>query len=94
MTQYLLSVHGAEEDYAEIDPATVQQMFDDVDRFNAKVRDAGIWVFAGGLEPASTASPARCSRAACSSGVKRELLVKIKNGTPAARRSTAIAEAK
>ena len=56
MTQYLLSVHGSDEDYAEIDPAAVQEMFAAVDVFNNKVREAGIWVFAGGLESASTAT--------------------------------------
>ncbi|WP_183094820.1 YciI family protein [Nocardioides stalactiti] len=56
MTQYLLSVHGSDEDYAEIDPATMQEMFEAVEAFNTKVRDAGIWVFAGGLESATTAT--------------------------------------
>ncbi len=56
MTQYLLAVHGNEEDFADIAPETMQEMFEGVDRFNQKVRDAGIWVFAGGLEPAGTAT--------------------------------------
>ncbi|KAA1427970.1 YciI family protein [Nocardioides antri] len=56
MTQYLLSVHGSEDDYAEITPETMQEMFAAVDAFNDKVREAGIWVFAGGLEPAETAT--------------------------------------
>ena len=56
MTQYLLSVHGSDEDYAEIDPAAVQEMYAAVGVFNDKVREAGIWVFAGGLESASTAT--------------------------------------
>ena len=55
MPQYLLAVHGSEEDYADIAPETMQEMFEGVDRFNQKVRDAGIWVFAGGLEPAGAA---------------------------------------
>jgi hypothetical protein len=56
MTQYLMSVHGNEEGYAEIDPATMQQMFADVDAFNQKLQAEGIWVFGGGLEPADSAT--------------------------------------
>jgi hypothetical protein len=56
MTQYLLAVHGAEEDYASIDEATMQQMFADVDAFNQKLQADGLWVFGGGLEPAATAT--------------------------------------
>ncbi len=55
MTQYLLSVHSSAEDYArpleEMVPA-----FEAVDRFNQKAQDAGIWVFAGGLQPADLAT--------------------------------------
>lgn len=57
MTQYLLSVHGAEEElggYAS--PEEMQQAFEQVDRFNAELQAAGKWVFAGGLQPASTAT--------------------------------------
>lgn len=56
MTQYLLAVHGSEEEYAAIDPETMQEMFAATEAFNDKVREAGIWVFAGGLEPAETAT--------------------------------------
>lgn len=56
MTQYLLAVHGSEEEYAAIDPEQLQEMFAATGRFNDKVREAGIWVFAGGLEPAETAT--------------------------------------
>lgn len=56
MTQYLLAVHGSEEEYAAIDPETMQEMFAATAAFNDKVREAGIWVFAGGLEPAETAT--------------------------------------
>ena len=55
MTHYLLSVHSSPDDYAR-SPEEMQPMFDAVDRFNDKVRDAGIWVFAGGLEPVETAT--------------------------------------
>ncbi len=53
MAQYLLSVHGSETD--EI-PDNVQEMYAAVDTFNKKVQAAGSWVFAGGLNPASTAT--------------------------------------
>ena len=56
MTQYMLSVHGSEEDYAAIAPETMQEMFAAVDAFNQKLQAEGIWVFGGGLEPAETAT--------------------------------------
>ena len=55
MQQYLLSVYMVEgEEMPEGDE--MQQIFDDVDRFNQKVQDQGAWVFAGGLHPADTAT--------------------------------------
>jgi hypothetical protein len=55
MTQYLLSVHGAEgESYAS--PEEMQQAFEQVDKFNEEVRAANAWVFGGGLQPPSTAT--------------------------------------
>lgn len=56
MPHYLLAVHGSEEDYASIPEDEVQEMYAATGRFNDKVREAGIWVFAGGLEPAETAT--------------------------------------
>ena len=56
MTQYLLAVHGSDEEYAAMDPATVEEMMAETGRFNEKVRDAGIWVFAGGLKSVDTAT--------------------------------------
>ncbi|HEX5087443.1 MAG TPA: YciI family protein [Nocardioides sp.] len=55
MTQYLLSVHSGPADYAR-SPEEIQPMFDAVDAFNQKARDAGIWVFAGGLQPGDLAT--------------------------------------
>jgi hypothetical protein len=55
MTQYLLSVHmveGAPEPSAE----EIQQAYQDVDKVNAEMQSSGVWVFAGGLHPASTAT--------------------------------------
>ena len=54
MNQYLLSVWGAEDE--PTDPADMERAYADVDKFNAKVQEAGCWVFAGGLHPSSTAT--------------------------------------
>ena len=55
MAEYLLSVHH---DYDAEFPSLeeMQPVFDAVDRFNQKVRDAGAWVFAGGLMPVQQAT--------------------------------------
>lgn len=58
MTQYLLSVHyveGQEPPGEDI----MQQMFDDVDKLNTKMQEAGVWVFAGGLEAPDIATVVR-----------------------------------
>lgn len=55
MTQYLLSVHGGENDAFESDDA-MAAIFAAVDVFNDKLQEEGKWVFAGGLHPASTAT--------------------------------------
>jgi hypothetical protein len=58
MKQYLLAVHDVEGESPpsaeEIDKMTAQ-----VDAFNDEVQQAGAWVFAGGLHPASTATVVR-----------------------------------
>ena len=56
MAQYLLSVHGNEEQYAAVGPEQMQQMFEAVEEFNQKLQAEGSWVFAGGLMPAETAT--------------------------------------
>jgi len=57
MTQYLISVpHVAGDEGFPTDPAELQKIFDDVDAFNQKVKDAGAWVFAGGLTPIEAAT--------------------------------------
>jgi hypothetical protein len=49
MTMYMLSVHHSPE--APVPgPEEMQQAFQQVDAFNAEVKAAGAWVFAGGLE--------------------------------------------
>lgn len=55
MPQYMLSVFMSETD-AEIPEDVMQQMFKDVDVVNQELRDAGAWVFGGGLESADTAT--------------------------------------
>ncbi|HEV2342566.1 MAG TPA: YciI family protein [Actinocrinis sp.] len=58
MKQYLLSVHMDESQ--PMPPAeTMQKMYQAVDVFNQEVRDAGLWVFAGGLHPSNTATVVR-----------------------------------
>ena len=56
MTQYLLSVHGSDEDYAAVAEEDVQRMYAAVDQFNQKLQAEGAWVFAGGLCPVDTAT--------------------------------------
>ncbi|SRR5216683_1084451 len=58
MKQYLLAVHMVEG--APVPPESeIQQAYKAVDAFNAEVQSAGAWVFAGGLEPPSTATVVR-----------------------------------
>ena len=58
MTQYLLSVYMIE---GEPEPPAeeIAQAYADVDAFNKELMDAGSWVFAGGLQPADTATVVR-----------------------------------
>lgn len=57
MKQYMLSVHheSAIEEAAFSDE-DLQRMYKQVDAFNAEVRQAGVWVFAGGLEGIESSS--------------------------------------
>jgi len=58
MSHYLLSVHMVE---GEAGPSEdeMQQAFKDVDALNQQIKDAGVWVFAGGLETPETATVVR-----------------------------------
>lgn len=56
MTQYLLSVHHSPDEAPPAEPAEMERMFADVGRFNDKAQAAGVWVFAGGLEPIEAAT--------------------------------------
>jgi hypothetical protein len=55
MTQYLISVFDVE-DQGELPADTLEKLMADVDALNAEFKDAGAWVFAGGLHPADTAT--------------------------------------
>jgi len=55
MTQYLLSVYMTEADET-MSEDEIQRTYQAVDDFNEKVKSAGAWVFAGGLEPIESAT--------------------------------------
>jgi len=58
MKQYMLTVHSVAD--SALPPAEeMQQAFEDVAAFNAELQAAGTWVFAGGLQPPSTATVVR-----------------------------------
>jgi hypothetical protein len=57
MKQYLLSVYHAED--FRPSPEAMEKIFRDVAAFNEELVAAGAWVFAGGLQPASTATVLR-----------------------------------
>lgn len=56
MAQYLLAVHGSDEQYAAVPPETQEEMFAAVGAFNERLVADGVWVFGGGLQSASTAT--------------------------------------
>ena len=57
MTQYLLSVYQPD---GPTPPAeTLEPIIRDVDGVDRAMKDAGVWVFAGGLYPPSTATVVR-----------------------------------
>jgi hypothetical protein len=60
MKQYMLAVHGDDSEGAEVpSPEEMQQAFKAVDELNAELQASGAWVFAGGLQPSSTATVVR-----------------------------------
>jgi hypothetical protein len=58
MTEYLLSVYMVEGAPMPSEEE-IQQMYKAVDTFNDELKTAGVWVFAGGLHPPSTATVVR-----------------------------------
>jgi hypothetical protein len=57
MKQYLLSVYQPDAD--TLPPDDLEKIMQDVDALDQELRDAGVWVFAGGLHPPSTATVLR-----------------------------------
>ncbi len=55
MGQYMLSVHGAENDEVPA-PEEMEAAYQAVDLFNKQLQASGSWIFAGGLHPVDTAS--------------------------------------
>jgi hypothetical protein len=58
MKQYLLAVHMVEGEPVPSE-AEMQQVYKAVDAYNAELKSAGAWVFAGGLHPPATATVVR-----------------------------------
>ena len=58
MKQYMLTVHSVA-DSALPSAHEMQQAFEDVAAFNAELQAAGMWVFAGGLQPPGIATVVR-----------------------------------
>ena len=58
MTQYLLSVYMIDGQEPPSDEET-RKMYADVGAVNEEIKEAGAWVFANGLHPASTATVVR-----------------------------------
>ena len=58
MKQYMLAVHTVEGAPTPSDEE-MQTAFAQVDRVNAELRSAGVWVFGGGLMPADSATVVR-----------------------------------
>ena len=58
MTQYLLAVHSVEGEPMPSEEQ-MQRAYKDVDALNAEIQSAGVWVFAGGLQPPSSATVVR-----------------------------------
>lgn len=55
MPEYMLSVHHTADETMPSE-AEMERMFADVGAFNERVKEAGAWVFAGGLMPRETAT--------------------------------------
>ncbi|HEY0454118.1 YciI family protein [Actinophytocola sp.] len=57
MTQYLLSIYQPEGEPPP--PEVLGPVMERLDALNGEMRDAGVWVFAAGLHPPSTATVLR-----------------------------------
>ena len=59
MKQYLLSIYHREIEEGGAPPDNIEEIMRDVDALNGELREAGAWVFAGGLHPSRTATVVR-----------------------------------
>ncbi len=59
MTQYLISVWHDEDYELDFSSDDAQRQMSQVGQFNTDLEEAGAWVFAGGLQPASSATVVR-----------------------------------
>jgi hypothetical protein len=59
MAQYLLSVWHDEDYEVDFSGDEIQRVVAQVDAFNQELQTSGSWVFAGGLNPASSATVVR-----------------------------------
>jgi hypothetical protein len=59
MAQYLLSVWHDEEYVVDFSGEEMQRIAAQVNAFNEQLQSTGTWVFAGGLQPASSATVVR-----------------------------------
>lgn len=59
MSQYLLSVWHDDEYEVDFESEESQRLFAQVGEFNQQLMDAGAWVFANGMHPASSATVVR-----------------------------------
>ncbi len=58
MTQYLLAVHSVEGEPMPSEEQ-MQQAYKNVGALNTELQSSGVWVFAGGLQPPSSATVVR-----------------------------------
>lgn len=63
MKQYLLAVHDVA-DRPTPSAADIQKIFDQVNKVNAEMQAAGVWVFGGGLLPPDSATVVRVDNGA------------------------------
>lgn len=61
MAQYLLSVWHDKEYEVDFSSNDAQRQVAQVGQFNADLETAGAWLFAGGLQPASSATVLQCN---------------------------------
>ena len=61
MAPYLLSVWHDSHEFPEMAPEDMERMFAQVPSFNEALQGSGSWVFAGGLQPVTTATVVNAS---------------------------------